>query len=115
MADPTPTDRSRIQAVAPVPFPDRDRPRPHLPLPLTSFVGRRREVTAVADLLRRPGVRLVTLTGPGGVGKTRLALAVAAEVADDFPDGVWFVALASVRDPTLIAATIAQTLEVQET
>jgi predicted ATPase/DNA-binding CsgD family transcriptional regulator len=115
VADPTTADRSRIHPVPPVPFPDRDGPRPHLPVPLTSFVGREREVTAVADLLRRPGVRLVTLTGPGGVGKTRLAIRVAAEVAEVFPDGVWFVALAPVRDPNLVAPTIAKTLEVRET
>ena len=115
MADPTPADRSRVQPVPLVPFPDRERPGAHLPVPLTSFVGREREIAAVAGLLRRPGVRLVTLTGPGGVGKTRLAIRVAEEVATDFPDGVWFVALAPVRDPALVAATIAQALGVRET
>ena len=61
----------------------------HLPIPLTSFVGREREVAEVVALLRRPGVRLIALTGPGGVGKTRLAIRVAVEIADAFPDGVW--------------------------
>ena len=115
MADRTPADLSRIHPVPLVPVPDRERPRPHLPLPLTSFVGREREVVAACDILRRPGVRLVTLTGPGGVGKTRLAIRVATEVANDFPDGVWFVALAPVRDATLVAATLAQTLGIGET
>src|SRR5215217_6376388 len=114
MAEPTPADRSRIHPVEPVPFPERDRDPVHLPIPLTSFVGREREVAAVLALLRRPGVRLIALTGPGGVGKTRLAIRVAAEIADAFPDGVWFVALAPVRDPALVVPTIAQTLGLRE-
>ncbi len=85
-----------------------------LPVPLASFVGREREVAAVVALLRDPAVRLVTLTGPGGVGKTRLALAVAAELAAAFPDGVAFVPLAAVRDPGLVLPTIAAALGVRE-
>jgi predicted ATPase len=115
MADPTLVDHGRIHPVPPVPFPDRDRPVPHLQVPLTSFVGREREIETLTALLRRPGVRLVTLTGPGGVGKTRLAIAVAEEVTNDFPGGIWCVALAPVRDPALVAATVAQTLGVRET
>ena len=68
-----------------------------LPKPLTSFIGRERELAQAKRLLR--GSYLVTLTGPGGSGKTRLCIALAAEVAGDYPDGVYFVPLAPVRDP----------------
>ncbi|MGD9856618.1 MAG: LuxR C-terminal-related transcriptional regulator [Thermomicrobiales bacterium] len=114
MADHTSADATRFRLVSPTSFPERTRDRSHLPLPLTSFVGRTREIAAVVDLLHRPAVRLVTLIGPGGVGKTRLAIRVAAEAEDDFPDGLWFVALAPVRDPSLVAAAIAQVLGVPE-
>jgi non-specific serine/threonine protein kinase len=119
VADPTYVERNRIQRLSPFPFPDRERAAPHLPDPLTSFVGREREQAAVVALLRRPGTpsgsRLVSLTGPGGVGKTRLAIRVAEEVSAAFPDGVWFVALAPVLAPTLVVPTIARVLNVRET
>jgi len=119
VADPTPTERNRIQPLPPVSLPDRERAVPSLPVPLTSFVGREREVAAVVALLRRPGVssgsRLVTLTGPGGVGKTRLAIRVAEEAPADFPDGTWFVALAPILASALVAPTIARVLNVRET
>jgi predicted ATPase/DNA-binding CsgD family transcriptional regulator len=86
-----------------------------LPVPLTSLVGREREIAALGALLRDPGVRLVTLTGVSGVGKTRLAVRVASDLAaeDYFADGVLFVDLAAVRDPGLVAPAIAQTLGVR--
>ncbi|MGH8992998.1 MAG: BTAD domain-containing putative transcriptional regulator [Acidimicrobiia bacterium] len=82
--------------------------RHNLPAALTSFVGRADETSRVAELLGAS--RLVTLAGPGGAGKTRLALAVAGAVMDRFPDGVWFVALAAVRDPTLVGQVVADVL-----
>src|SRR5690242_18796108 len=83
-----------------------------LPAEVTSFIGRRHEVTGVRRLLSTS--RLVTLTGAGGVGKTRLAQRVGAEMRRAFPDGVWFVELAELRDPDLVAVTVAEALEVRE-
>ncbi len=83
MADSPPADRSR-QPIQLVPVEDRDRHGASLPAPRTSFVGREREVGQVCDLLRREDVCLATLTGPGGVGKTRLALRVAEELGAGF-------------------------------
>jgi predicted ATPase/class 3 adenylate cyclase len=80
----------------------------NLPTQLTTFVGRDSELAEAGALLR--ATRLLTLTGPGGTGKTRLSLQIAAAAADEFPDGVWFVALDAVRDPELVAPTIARTL-----
>jgi non-specific serine/threonine protein kinase len=83
-----------------------------LPRPLTSFIGRERELAQAKRLLRDS--YLVTLTGPGGSGKTRLSLALAADVAADYPDGVFFVPLAPVRDPELVPSTIAQSIGLQD-
>jgi predicted ATPase len=82
----------------------------NLPVPTSSFVGREQEVADVTSLLRNGEGRLVTLAGPGGSGKTRLAIEAAAEVIGDYPDGVYWVGLASLRDPALVANTVAQTL-----
>jgi predicted ATPase len=84
----------------------------NLPVQPTPLVGRRRELAEILRLVRAHP--LVTLTGPGGSGKTRLALQAAEELVNDFPDGVWFVSLAAVREPVLIESTIAQTLGVRE-
>ncbi len=83
-----------------------------LPAELTSFVGRRRELSETRKLLAAS--RMLTLTGVGGVGKTRLALRMAAEVRRTFPDGVWFVELAALNDPQLLPHTVANTLELRQ-
>ena len=88
--------------------------RTNLPVPATPFLGRERELAEVVELLAREDVRLLTLTGPGGTGKTRLALQAAAEASDSFPDSVFWVALAPLRDPGLVLASVAQALEVDE-
>ena len=89
-------------------------PRHNLPAQLTALLGRQTAITAVQALLRRPEVRLVTLTGPGGVGKSRLGEAVAWSLLTDFADGVFLIELAAVRDPHLVISTIAQTLDVRD-
>ncbi|HEY7029974.1 MAG TPA: tetratricopeptide repeat protein [Thermomicrobiales bacterium] len=86
-----------------------------LPLPATSLVDREQEVTAAAAALRGGATRLLTLTGPGGVGKTRLALQVADDLRPDFADGVAFVPLGGLADPTLMPAAVAHALGVRET
>src|SRR5262249_60959937 len=82
----------------------------NLPPPLSSFVGREQEVTEVLSLIRDEGARLLTLAGPGGTGKTRLALEAAGELVGEFGAGVFWVGLAPVRDPALVVETIAQML-----
>jgi len=86
----------------------------NLPFQPTPFIGREKEVAALGQLLCREDVRLVTLTGPGGTGKTRLALQVAAELSDLFADGISFVDLAPLNDPALVIAAIAQSLGIRE-
>jgi predicted ATPase/class 3 adenylate cyclase len=82
----------------------------NLPIPPTAFLGRAAELSEVTALLARDDARLVTLIGPGGTGKTRLALQAAADAADRYSDGVWWVALAALRDPELVLPTAATAL-----
>jgi predicted ATPase len=96
------------------PLPTDVRPAP-APVPHSPLIDREQEVALVRDLLRREDVGLVTLSGPGGVGKTRLAIQVAADLASHFDDGVAFVSLASLKDPDLVELTVAHALHLSET
>jgi predicted ATPase/class 3 adenylate cyclase len=84
--------------------------RTNLPVPATPFLGREQELAEVVALLAADNARLLTLTGPGGTGKTRLALQAAGLASDAYPDGVWWIPLAPLRDPALVLTTAAQTL-----
>ena len=90
----------------------RRRRRHNLPVPLTNFIGRDQEFAELSRLVA--STRLLTLTGAGGCGKTRLALELAANVLDRFPDGVWVVDLAAISNPSLVAQTVASVLDVRE-
>ncbi len=107
----TPNQRARPDSMAPqpAPFPPALRLIP-LPIPPTHLLGREREAAAIAHLARQSVTRLLTLTGPGGVGKTRLALRVADDLAASFPDGVCWVSLAEIQDPALFGSTVLQAL-----
>lgn len=114
--------RALLAAAARPAGPGAQRPRsatlaiPHnLPAQLTPLLGRERETRQAVERLSRADVRLLTLTGPGGVGKTRLALAVAESLLDDFEDGVYFVPLASLRDPQLVWQGVADALSLRVT
>jgi predicted ATPase/DNA-binding SARP family transcriptional activator len=109
-------ERSILNQDAAIESPPYAAPGPpvNLPVPATAFVGRSRELAELVALLQRGGTRLLTLTGAGGSGKTRLALRVAATCAAEYRDGTWFVAFADITDPQLIGPTISQTLELAD-
>ncbi|HLJ67820.1 MAG TPA: tetratricopeptide repeat protein [Chloroflexota bacterium] len=105
-------DVDRAGEMHPVTCGSRRLARP--PIPLTPFIGRTRELREVRQLLLRKDVRLLTLAGPGGIGKTRLAIEAASKMDDAFPDGIFFVSLAAVADHELVAPTVAGVLGVKE-
>lgn len=106
--------RARTGLVSPGAFPASASSQGYgLPGQATSLVGRAGEIAAICALLRSPTIRLVTLTGPGGVGKTRLSIQVATELLESFADGVYFVDLTAVHKPGLVAASIANALRLQ--
>jgi predicted ATPase/class 3 adenylate cyclase/tRNA A-37 threonylcarbamoyl transferase component Bud32 len=86
----------------------------NLPIQPTSFIGRDEDLASARNLMSQAEVRLLTLTGPGGTGKTRLGLQLAAELSEEFPDGIFFVPLAPIANPTLVTSTVAQTLGVRD-
>ncbi len=96
------------------PLKSLDRHLHNLPAQPSALLGRESEVAATRALLEQEGARIVTLTGPGGTGKTRLGLQVGAELVEAFTDGVWFVPLAAIADPALVIPAIAQPLGVRE-
>jgi len=104
----------RFAASVEVAVEPRSRPTAPLPRPTTRLIGRDTDVAQVLDLLVDPDVRMVTIVGPGGIGKSRLAVAVAEGAKQRYPDGVVYVELASLREPSLVLPTIAKTLGIEE-
>src|SRR5512135_1925098 len=96
--------------------PPQTRPNPptNVPLPRNAFIDRVEEMAAAREMLQREDIALVTLTGAGGTGKSRLALRIGKEMLEDFPDGIYLVRLESISDPSLVIPTIAETLGIRE-
>jgi predicted ATPase/DNA-binding SARP family transcriptional activator len=107
-------ERAILRQEASLEPPQQSAPRAHAPAPLTSFVGRGQELAELRELILRREVRVVTLTGAGGIGKTRLALSAAEELAADYPDGIFFIDLAPLRDHALVIDSIAHGLEAKD-
>ncbi|MFO7742680.1 MAG: BTAD domain-containing putative transcriptional regulator [Anaerolineae bacterium] len=111
-AEPSPETTALYRRLAKAPADPVEARITNLPIPLTSFIGRAREMARVKELLNQ--ARLVTLTGPGGCGKTRLAIQVASDVVDAFREGVWWVDFAPLMDASLVPQTIARVLGIHE-
>jgi predicted ATPase/class 3 adenylate cyclase len=88
--------------------------RTNLPVPATPFLGREEELVELVERAAEPGVRVLTLTGPGGTGKTRLSLQLAAELSDTYPDGVWWVPLAPLREGAVVVSAVASAVDAEE-
>jgi predicted ATPase/DNA-binding XRE family transcriptional regulator len=115
-----PSDQRELQITVPQPTRGGSEgvpgfPPGNLPAPTTALIGRDRELAETRSLLQRQEVRLLTLLGPPGIGKTRLSLALADSLRGDFDDGVWFVPLASISDPALVVSSINRALSLKET
>ncbi|MFP3855118.1 MAG: tetratricopeptide repeat protein, partial [Anaerolineales bacterium] len=107
-------DESGLGRESEPPIPGAEETPNNLPAPLTNFVGREQEIQEVTELLLDPETRLVSLTGAGGSGKTRLAQEVGRNILEEFPEGVFFIDLSDIRDPDLVIPTTAHTLGLRE-
>ncbi len=110
----TPTELGFVPAEPPAPVTEETTSLSSLPLPLTRLIGRERELAEIISLVRQPGMRLVTLFGPAGAGKTRLAIEMALALQSEYADGITFVSLADVREPEFVAYSIAQAMGIHE-
>ncbi|MFN0124169.1 MAG: protein kinase domain-containing protein, partial [Blastocatellia bacterium] len=106
--------QKNIESSLTLQLPPSQTPRTNLSLPPTPLIGRANELAAAKQFLQQDGIRLLTLTGPGGTGKTRLSLQIGAELSEAFADGVWFVPLSAINDPALVPSAITQALGVKE-
>jgi non-specific serine/threonine protein kinase len=108
------SSQEKIESTLTLQLPPSQAPRSNLSLPPTPLIGRANELAAAKQFLQQDNIRLLTLTGPGGTGKTRLSLQIGAELSEAFADGVWFVPLSAINDPALVTSALTQTLGIKE-